>query len=65
MSLKIFHIVFVSLSIVLCLWFAGWTFAHSPLNVQDAAMGVLSLVLGIALIVYEVLFIKKSKRLKL
>lgn len=67
MSLKAFHIFFVTLASSLAFAFAGWALP-SPLAGAGArggyfTMGVLSLVSGVGLIVYGFWFWKKMKRL--
>jgi hypothetical protein len=65
MSLKAFHILFVVLSSTLCFAFAGWALGtaggETPLY---QGMGITSLALGTALIVYGFWFWKKIKRIQ-
>ena len=64
MSLKAFHIFFVTVSSLLAFGFGGWSVknyfggSHAAL---DLAMGLGSIVIGIALIVYGRYFLKKLK----
>lgn len=65
MSLRIFHVVFIILSIVLCLgtsvW--SWQYASSNNSFLYQGMGVISFFLSLALIVYSFKFFKKYKAL--
>ncbi len=60
MSLKAFHVIFISLSILLCWGFGAWCIAA-----QDArgylALGWGSILLGFGLIGYEIKFLRKLK----
>ena len=63
MSLKEFHIVFITASILLSLGFACWAFVqyahiHNPLY---AGISVLSFAAAIGLVGYEIRFIQKTK----
>ena len=58
MSLKWFHIVFVSLSMVLSIWFGVWGLFN-----QQIALAVLSLAGSAALCVYGNYFLGKIRRL--
>jgi hypothetical protein len=58
MSLKAFHLIFVTLLTLLAFGFAGWAFrAGRP------AFGATGLAAGILVIVYGVYFLKKLKRI--
>lgn len=59
MSLKAFHIFFIVVSILLSIGCAVWAFA----NKMSVAFGLGFSALAIALIVYGVAFLKKSKRI--
>ena len=63
MSLKAFHIVFVSLSSLLAFVFAGWSlhFHTASDNGTYLVLGVLSAFFGILLIVYGFWFWRKIK----
>jgi hypothetical protein len=54
MSLKAFHLLFITLSIVLTVFFGMWAF-----SMQHAVVGVLSFISGAGLVVYEVRFVRK------
>ena len=62
MSLKSFHIFFIVLSVILAGGFGYWGLAISP-STLDRLLGVLSIVSGIALVIYLVWFLKKIKKL--
>lgn len=63
MSLKAVHVFFVTLSIFLCFGFGVWClssdFAHG--RIAYLATGYISFALGVGLIVYEVMFLRKFK----
>lgn len=56
MSLKAIHIFFIALSILLALGFGVWSIYH-----QYTLMGVISFVIGIALVFYGVRFLRKLR----
>jgi hypothetical protein len=58
MSLKWFHIVFISLSVVLSLWFGIWGLFN-----QQIVLGVISLVASAGLVVYGNYFLGKLRKL--
>lgn len=63
MSLKAFHILFVTVSTVLAVWFTVWSFLH--VGAGDGGLYVVLGVGGVALVVglpiYGVWFLKKMK----
>jgi F0F1-type ATP synthase assembly protein I len=59
MSLKAFHIFFIFLSIVLSVGCAVWGFAWA----NERIFGGVSAVITVALIIYGLAFLKKSKRI--
>ena len=65
MSLKAFHIVFVTASIVLALAFGGWSLANyfQGGTVGDLLFGIGSLVVSVALVFYEKYALKKLKNI--
>jgi uncharacterized membrane protein len=65
MSLKNFHILFISVSVVLAAGFGVWSvYTHTQEPGRSwLVMGVLSLMVGAALVVYGVWFLQKIKRL--
>jgi hypothetical protein len=67
MSLRGFHIVFVTLSTVLCLFLAVWGFELAPDDAKGVAkvMGVVGVVGLIVMPIYGVYFYRKAKKLLL
>ena len=64
MSLKTFHIVFITAASALAFGFGVWMLREyrAPEGVMsDLAYGISSLVVGVALLVYEGFFVKKLK----
>jgi len=62
MSLKTFHIFVIVLSIVLTLGFGVWCFSsEQPTSTENLIMGVISLAIGFALVVYGRWFLAKHK----
>lgn len=57
MSLKSFHILFISLAVLLCLGCALWAFAFGV----EPLFGIASVAVGVALVIYGVVFLRKSK----
>jgi ABC-type Mn2+/Zn2+ transport system permease subunit len=65
MSLKAFHLLFISLSVVLTAFFAAWA-AGQYRNGQEAVYAVTaagSLAAGIGLVVYGAKFQRKTRHL--
>jgi hypothetical protein len=65
MSLKAFHVFFITLAILMTLCFGAralWIFRDAG-GVSWLATGVLALMFGAALTAYEVWFVRKVKRL--
>ena len=58
MSLKWFHIVFISLSVVLSLWFGIWGLFNDQI-----ALGVVSLTASAGLVLYANYFLAKIRKL--
>ena len=58
MSLKWFHIVFISLSAILSLWFGVWGLFN-----QQVALGVVSLAASAGLVLYGNHFMIKLRKL--
>jgi len=58
MSLKAFHILFIFLAILLSFGCAWWGFAN-----EVQAFGGAAVFVGIALVVYGIAFIRKSRRI--
>lgn len=64
MSLKAFHIVFITAASALAFGFGVWSLRNylSPDGMaRDLAFGAVSLAVGVALLVYERYFLKKTK----
>ena len=68
MSLKMFHLGFVTAAILLALGCGAWSFhryfAAGGGATGDLCFGLGSLVVAVGLVVYERLFIKKVKGIK-
>lgn len=58
MSLKWFHIVFISLSVLLSLWFGIWALFN-----EQIALGILSLGGSAGLVLYGSYFLGKVRKL--
>jgi len=66
MSLKAFHVVFIVASILLAAGFAAWSIANyfAPGGVKsDLWVGIGSGIAALALIGYEIYFLKKLKHI--
>lgn len=65
MSLKAFHVLFITAASALAFGFGVWMLrAYQAEGVQaDLAYGVTSLVVGLGLLVYEGFFLKKLKNI--
>jgi hypothetical protein len=65
MSLKAFHVLFITASVLLSFWF-GWfelsTYADTK-AAMDLWFGIGSCVAGVALIAYGIYFLKKLKNI--
>jgi hypothetical protein len=64
MSLKAFHILFVTVSTLLAFGFGAWAivqYVHEQSSGGQLALGIASLVVGVALIVYGRYFLRKLK----
>ncbi len=63
MSLKALHIVFVTASVLLALWFAGWSILNyiDGRIVADLIYGLASLTTAVALVFYGKYVLKKLK----
>ena len=65
MSLKVFHIIFISLSVVLAFGFGLWLLLSRPGEEPVDVIGaVVSFLVGIFLVLYEIRIVKKFKSLK-
>lgn len=65
MSLKAFHIVFISASTLLAFGFGGWMFKDYTRTgeTSDLIFGLGSVGVGIGLIIYGKYFLRKLKRI--
>ena len=66
MSLKTFHIIFVTMAVLLCLVFGGWCLNsdYAKGHAGYAISGYVSFGFGALLVVYEILFLKNLKEKK-
>lgn len=65
MSLKAFHFFFIVVATLLALGFGAWCLSnyYSPAGRKsDLILGIGSMVLAIALVIYERFFVKKLKK---
>jgi len=66
MSLKAFHVFFITMAVLLCIVFGAWcvnsdyTRGHAGYTMT----GYASFVVGALLVVYEIMFLKKLKEKK-
>lgn len=65
MSLKAFHVVFISASVLLAFGFTAWCLSGSPQAVSGGrlAAALTAAASGLGLVAYEVWFLKKMRRL--
>lgn len=63
MSLKTFHLIFISFSVLLCWGFGGWCLRAEAARGSMAYTtgGILSIALGFGLAWYEVTFVRRLK----
>jgi len=63
MSLKAFHIVFVTASILLAFGFGAWSFLNykDDGRTLDLVFGIGSVAAGIGLVIYERMILRKLK----
>jgi hypothetical protein len=59
MSLKAFHVIFIILAILLAIGCAAWSFA----NEAALGFGYASAATALALVIYGVWFLRKSRRI--
>lgn len=66
MSLKTFHIIFVTMAILLCLVFGGWCLHSDFAKARPgyAITGYVSFAFAVLLVLYEIIFLKKMKEKK-
>jgi hypothetical protein len=63
MSLKVFHVFFIAVSVLLCLGVGGWCF-WADAGPAYRVVGIASLLAAIALVIYEWSFLRKMRNLK-
>jgi ABC-type Mn2+/Zn2+ transport system permease subunit len=65
MSLRMFHLLFIALSVVLTAFFAAWAIGQyrAAHDVGYAITAVLSLASGVGLVVYGAAFQRKTRKL--
>jgi hypothetical protein len=63
MSLKAFHVFFITMAVLLCMVFGAWcinsNYTHG--RTSYAIAGYASFGLGVLLVLYEIVFLKKLK----
>ncbi len=67
MSLRAFHLVFISASALLAFVLAAWCFDAGPGGTRGsthAAAGLCAVTAGLALVAYEAWFVRKMRGLK-
>ena len=66
MSLKAFHVVFISFSILLALGFGGWLVAQYRQSGEPLWLvaGILSFAVAVSLVFYERAFLKKTRNIR-
>jgi hypothetical protein len=57
MSLKAFHIFFITLSVLLSTGCAVWAFAYGA----EPAFGIAALVIAVGLVFYGIAFLRKAR----
>ncbi len=65
MSLKKFHILFIALSVATAFFFAAWLFLTPQAGVTAVRIfsGTVSLIIGLGLIAYAKVFLKKVRHI--
>jgi hypothetical protein len=58
MSLKWFHVVFITLSVLLSLWFGVWALFN-----EQVALGIVSLGASAGLVIYGNYFFGKARKI--
>ena len=66
MSLKTFHIIFVTMAVLLCLVFGGWCLNSDFAKGHPGYVitGYVSFVFAALMVLYEIVFLKKLKEKK-
>ncbi len=67
MSLKTFHIIFITVTTLLCVFLAVWGFKLAPAYLYDSAkkVGYLGVIGSLLMPIYGVYFYQKVKKLSL
>jgi hypothetical protein len=65
MSLKAFHVFFITISVLMCLGFGAWCISSDYARGRTAYLiaGYASFGLGVLLVLYEIAFLRKFKDL--
>ncbi len=66
MSLKTFHVAFISIAILLSIGFGVWgiqQFAETN-GAANLAMAIISLLISVTLVLYEINFLRKLKHVR-
>jgi hypothetical protein len=63
MSLKAFHLLFITLSVILCLGFGAWCLGSDYAEGRPGyvAVGWVAFLVAIALVGYEIMFVRKLR----
>ena len=66
MSLKAFHVIFITAAVLLAFGFGAWMLNEhrDSQAASDFNMGVGSLVAGVVLVIYEAYFLRKLKKVR-
>lgn len=66
MSLKVFHVIFITLSVVLAFGFGLWLLLSGPAEtgLTNTGAALLSFGVGVLLVLYEIKIVRKFKSLK-
>jgi hypothetical protein len=65
MSLKHFHLVFVNAALILSGWFCWWSWVQYREGAGGLGYAIGAGAAAVALVVYEVWFFRKSKKINL
>jgi hypothetical protein len=59
MSLKVFHVLFIAVAILLAAGCTAWSYV----NQAAALFGISSAIVAVALVIYGIWFLKKSRNI--
>jgi hypothetical protein len=64
MSLKAFHVVFITAAVALAVWLGVWALREGAATGSGGmtAFGVVSLIVAVGLVAYEVWFLRKTRQ---